>query len=116
MNIEITPIVFDDDCFISLDKSCEIGEYLQNVNTILSDDSSYMDYINNMCLKKLNQYDRLFCKSGYVNVKNMKQTIIACMKHIHGKKKMSVYLINNLRCESHRWCISRGLKLRDNYQ
>ena len=116
VNIEITPIVFDDERFISLDKSCEISEYLQNVNAILSDDSLYMDYINNLCLKKLNLYDRLFCKSGYINIKHMRQAMKVCLKHFLDKKEKSVHIINNLRCESHRWCISRGVKLRDNFQ
>lgn len=113
IDIEITPLQFHDN-IIYVDKSMQTSNELIEVNRVLTDDILYMDYINNICLQMLDVYDDLFEYGGYVKG-NFKRVLKFILRQAAGRNRIdSVHLINNLRCESHRFCISRGLKLRDN--
>ena len=114
VSLRIIPCVFSNLC-IELDNSSESLEYLDRVNRVLNDDKVYMEYINHVCLEKLHSYKRQFGKSGYIFIAPkflLKQFVGYLLKRDFN----STHLMNVLRCESHRWCISRGIKLRDNYQ
>ena len=115
VKLRLIPIVFSNQC-IELDNSYESQEFFDRINDILNDDMKYMEYINHVCLEKLHLYDRLFAKSGYIFVKDYKRLIKQLIRCFVGKNFSSVYFVNNFRCESHRWCISRGIKLREEYQ
>ena len=103
--------------FIDFDESIETQEYIKKVNIVLKDKKLYMEYINNVCISMLKHYEELFSYSGYVNIKNPSNVIKQMMRYMLKHHFLSsTHLNNNLRCESHQWCISRGLKIRDNYQ
>ena len=115
IDLNITPLTFSEK-YIEVDKSDETLKYLSRVNLTLADDKQYEDYINKICLDKLRSYDGSFGRSGYVKLSDWRRIVKAVCELIRGRGFNSVYLENNLRCESHRWCIARGIKLRDNYQ
>lgn len=116
--MEMTPLVFSDN-FVEVDKSSGTADIISQINKRLGDDKAYMDYVNQKSLDMLKSYDGSFAASGYLRISDMggvKRTLKRVVKMLLGYKYPSVHLENNLRCESHRWCISRGIKMRDDYQ
>ena len=64
-----------------------------------------------MCEKLLPLYYDLFFMGGLVKNGNDRLFIKRILKCFLRKKSFKTeHLINNLRCESHRWCICRALK------
>jgi len=114
ISLQITPISFSSK-EIRLDISRESNDYLKDVNNVLSDNQQYLRYINDCCLAKLRAYDTMFSSSGYINCVDWKQSVKRIISLIK-RRSCSVHVENILRCESHRWCIARGLKIRDQYQ
>ena len=108
--LDVSPIVFNEK-LIRLDSSSEIDTKLKIKNDILSNNSKYMEYVNNICINKAEAYDILFERSGYVNINKIHILLKSIIKRLLGHKSKSVHILNNIRCESHRWCISRGIKL-----
>ena len=113
VSLDVKPVIFNES-EIKIDNSKDIYEYLQQINNVLSDDNLYMSYINDACIKKLAAYYDLFEAGGLVGFKPMKY-IKNTVKKIVGKNiSKPVHLINNLWCESHRYCICRALKITEN--
>ena len=68
----------------------------------------YIQRINDCCLELMAAYWNLFAMGGMftpnaLSLKNIARIVL--------KKYDKVHLLNNIQCESHRWCISRALKL-----
>lgn len=113
--LAVNSLKFDNN-YIDFVESNENNDNLMKLNNILNNEIEYLAYINKKCFDLLPLYDYLFESSGYINNLTVKKCMFDIARKIRGKSYMSVHLINNLRCESHRWCISRGLKNRDGYQ
>lgn len=76
---------------------------LQCLNDKLCD-NVYMQNVDKICLGKRNDYKQLFSMSGFIHAdKNLIKNIL---RYVLGKCN-KLHLLNNIRCESHRWCISR---------
>lgn len=115
ISLQTTPIVFSN-MFIDRDNSSEVKEYIERINEVLNDDGKYMEYVNRICLEKLREYDYHFAQSGYIPIGNIKCIVRKIYNLFIGKRDSFVYMENALRCESHRWCITRGIKLKNNIQ
>lgn len=69
--------------------------------------SDYVSRANKMCFSLLNQYWDLFAMGGLFNphqmsVKNIGRVLLGRYNYIH--------VLNNIQCESHRWCVCRALR------
>ena len=79
---------------------------------ILLEEGNYVKYIDEKCSRMLKDYWTLFAMGGMfvpeaMSLKNMLRIPLHRYDHVH--------LLNNLQCESHRWCIIRGLKTKNKY-
>ena len=94
-----------------------IYDYIKRINNTLLNRNDYLSYINTQCLNLLNMYFWYFRYGGLMRPASNWQDIKFCIKHKIGKTKPFIpSLINNLRCESHRFCITRALKIKNNIQ
>lgn len=71
------------------------------------DKDNYMQRVNNSCERLMKDYWELFAMGGLLSpeafsLKNIARLPLHKYDHVH--------LLNNLQCESHRWCISRVLR------
>lgn len=117
VHLSVTPVVFGEKK-VSIDNSKETEATLAKINAVLSDESRYMEYINTVCLEKLGNYDNSLERSGYIKFGRWMKMLKYSVKYLLGKDNNfnSVHLENLFRCESHRWCVTRGIKIRDNFQ
>ena len=98
-------------------KDTFIYDYIKRTNITLLNKKDYLSYINAHSLNLLNMYYWMFRHGGLMKPASNWQDIKFCIKHKIGKTKSFIpSLINNLRCESHRFCITRALKLTNNIQ
>ncbi len=113
VDLKIKTLVFEND-MICVDESEETKLYIERINDVLADGEKYMNYINRTCVKMLDTYYFLFRVGGLCECSSLKKLLKETIKMIllRAVKSNPVYLINNLWCESHRWCICRGLKLK----
>lgn len=110
INLKITPLVFDN-YIIDFDNSIKTQEYLNNINKVLNDSSLYIQYVNTYCKELLEHYYHLFESGGLIR---MKPNIIIkniIKRYIMHSSYSTPNLLNNIRCESHRYSICRALKL-----
>lgn len=82
-------------------------EYLN----MLLETPNYIAHVNDICKKALTDYDILFSMGGYIHID--KYIVKSILRWLIGRCK-DVHLLNNLQCESHRWTISRALRLKNN--
>lgn len=71
-------------------------------------ENKYMQRVNESCQRLMKSYWDLFAMGGLFapeafSVKNLARIPLRRYDHVH--------FLNNLQCESHRWCISRALKV-----
>ncbi len=101
---------FDTTGTISIDKSTVMADRISYVNQLLSDDIQYLMYINGMCEKHYKGmcYGILRGVCGVSFRMKIKHIIrlLGCM--ILGNSD-EPYLLNVIRCESHRWVMQRAL-------
>ncbi len=84
-------------------------DYINNLNNMLSADN-YVECVNKECLKQLDDYYYILSMGGLIRFdKHWMKSIARLLLH----KYDIVHLLNNFQCESHRWCISRALRLQD---
>jgi poly-gamma-glutamate synthesis protein (capsule biosynthesis protein) len=109
------PIVFDNH-LIKVDESNYSQNYMERILTVLNDEKQYIDYVNKECEQLLPFYDYMFYASGYfpLNSKRLLKRILYLPYRL--KKKSCSHLLNNIRCESHRWAIIRSLKINNKIQ
>lgn len=115
IHLDITPLVFDD-CNIRTDTSTETSAYLKAVNEVLVNEQRYMQEINATCMKMLDSYYNMFEAGGLMRYNLYRLFKITARKILKKNTSNVTHLINNLRCESHRFCICRALKLENNIQ
>ena len=72
------------------------------------ENEEYIKRVNKACLSLLDNYWQLFAMGGFFNPRKM---TIKNLGRIMLGKYSNIHLLNNLQCESHRWCISRGIRL-----
>ena len=78
------------------------------LNKALNND--YVENVNRICLRKLNDYNKLNAMAGYLPIdKNIVKSIA---RWIVGRCD-DIHMLNTLQCESHRWCFARGLKIKN---
>ena len=105
-----TSLNFNDIC-IEIDNSKDAESYFKRINKILNKEEEYRNYINKECDRLLDMYYDLFLAGGLINVNKIYKIIKPLAKKIiRGKSHNIENLLNNIRCESHRWAISRALK------
>ena len=105
-----TPLMFNDIC-IEIDNSKDAKSYFDRINRVLNKEEEYRIYINKECNRLLDMYYDLFLAGGLIKVNQIHKIIKPLAKKIiRGKSHNIEYLVNNIRCESHRWAISRALK------
>ena len=97
---------------ISFDNSHEIKKHNKYLCQLLSDQEQYVKYINKTVLALFDEYKLYFLRglgAASFNVKFV--TMLHSSYTMLFKKPATQLLINNLQCESHRWCILRALEL-----
>lgn len=113
--MEIRPIVFrQSEGYICDNPAKEFADYLSRINSILSDEDRYMDYVNQYVLRLLPHYMGLFSRGGFVTGRFQKEYIKGFIEGFQGKGFWRYeHALNNIQCESHRWAILRALKLKN---
>lgn len=115
IRLGVVPIVFHNK-LIELDKSPETAGYLNRINETLSNPELYTKEIQQICSQKLDAYYHLFEAGGLTRCKKSiwDWTKFILKKILRRSNLNTAHLINNLWCESHRYCICRALKLKEN--
>lgn len=102
--------MFNDIC-IEIDNSKDAKSYFDRINRVLNKEEEYRIYINKECNRLLDMYYDLFLAGGLIKVNQIHKIIKPLAKKIiRGKSHNIENLVNNIRCENHRWAISRALK------
>lgn len=103
---------------VSKDKSLE--PQLKRINDIFRDEKMYIDAVNKKCLALRSHYLNLFELSGYYKLtpRKLLRAMVNTLKKVFTPHTNNIFdsphLINNLRCEPHRWIISRIYELESN--
>ena len=87
------------------------GELLfETSSKLLQNSDEYNEIINKECDDLMELYNELFYYSGYVKI-GSKDWLKRCIKVLFHRTKVSnTHIINNLRCESHRFAIIHALE------
>lgn len=94
---------------ISIDEDSGLSLFVESSN-VLKNNKEYEVTISKECKDLLPLYYDLFYYSGYVKI-GVGQWLKKCLKIILNRTKTSnTHIINNLRCESHRYAIIRALE------
>lgn len=106
---------FNDE-LIKIDKSPSTLVYMKRIMNVLNDNIKYINFINDICLKSLSSYDLVFYRSGmapWISYKDLFN-----LKKIAGRllKGDCIHALNSIRCETHRYTLLRGWKLKHNIQ
>ncbi|MCM1139810.1 MAG: CapA family protein [Muribaculum sp.] len=116
IKIKIIPLRFKHST-IDIDESERTKQYLNRVNRILNDEKQYLDYINTKCNELWPLYSAALSIGGWECVYPPVKFIKRVIKKLLGRADyIPTHLINNLRCESHRWLIIRAIKNNLNIQ
>lgn len=95
---------------ITLNRELIIEEFNNSLD--LNKKQDYIDKINKYCIELLPHYYNTMVLSGFYSFKFKMPYIKTIIKSLLNPKCTNKsHFINNLRCESHRWCIIRALKL-----
>ncbi len=87
-----------------------IKAYTQKINEYLINEKYYQSVLDANISSLYQQYINLFERSGFYMVKYDGFFLIKLIKAFLKKKRFPTsHLLNNLRCESHRWAISRAI-------
>lgn len=113
ISFKIHPIHFNTDSIDICKKNDSIYTYIENVNAVLSNYTDYISYINEECDKLLNLYYPRLETNRKLRLSEMFLEKIGLTIHpIDYRLHDVLSILNNFRCESHRWCIARALKNR----
>lgn len=102
---QVNGTVFKNDTISLVSKESFISK-LNYLNTLL-EEKAYLPYVTSVCSRHLKDYYHLFNLGGLIHPDRMIIKTIA--RYLLGRCNI-VHLLNNLQCESHRWCICRALK------
>lgn len=113
VNLQIHPLHFDSNSrTVEIINDANINSILDESNKLFSNESAYVEAVNNHCLSMQSYYDMLLEMSGY-----SKLSIKHCLGYIKRKLLGKVpttdnsHFINCVRCETHRWVLSRIYEL-----
>ena len=111
----ITPVIYDQENHLILENTSKhFGEYLNNLNELLTDNEKYMESVNKEVKKLLSHYMNQFSRGGLgfnpFSIGFVKGLAEGCLGLGFFKKE---HWLNNLQCESHRWAILRAMKLKE---
>ena len=102
---------------ISNDKN--LSEQTQRTNEFFKDEQRYINAVNTKCLSLKGHYIDLFELSGIIRptLKKLPRITLNTIKKAwcRDKRYDNSHLINNIRCETHRWIISRIYELSNRY-
>lgn len=111
LNYEVKNISYRND-LISLEKNLKIIHHTKKINNIIHDPFKYTKSVNEIVLSLYSSYEHLFGASGFIPIHYNKDFIIKIIKAFIRKKIFpKTHLLNNLRCESHRWTIARAIQI-----
>lgn len=116
----IKPICFDKDHReVRFDYDSNFLLHLETINSNFKNEKRYIDIVNAHCLNLEYLYDYQFECGGYIkpNIrKYIKEIAIRLKEKITGrcvKQFNPAIFINNIRCEPHRWVLSRMYELKN---
>ena len=113
VNLQIYPLHYDRNSrTVEIINDANINSILDESNKLFSNKSAYVEAVNNHCLSMKSYYNMLLEMSGY-----SKFSIKHCLGYIKRKLLGKVpttdnsHFINCVRCETHRWVLSRIYEL-----
>ena len=99
---------------VSLTDDEMIVRHFEEVTRVLNDNDQYLKRVNAYCDRILREQSVGFARSGYFEYDTMKFAKQLIRTAIGRREKPNPnYLINLMRCESHRWAILRALENRN---
>lgn len=102
---------------ISLCQDASFCKYMDEINALFRDERLYLDRVNAQCLSLLPWYQTIMEMGGFYQVSSLKNVTSLLSKHtralLKGKKAKynDAHFINIMRCETHRWVLSRIFEL-----
>ena len=104
------------DSSIEMDSFSSAQEYMGRIMDTLNDKHKYTCFIDEVCLQSLSSYDLVFYRSGMAPWFTFKD--VFNLKKIVGRflKGDFIHALNSIRCETHRYALLRGWKLKYNIQ
>lgn len=116
VNAIVLPLEFND-TMISKNNTEEFRSYLTRINNVLENNDTYIRYIDSQCNRLLDVYIATLAIGGWEGAYRPVYFIKRFLKILLNKAEYKqTNLINNIRCESHRWAIARALKHKINVQ
>ena len=114
ISLNVVPLQFSDSKLkIVRGNGNYVETYLSRVNKTLNNENAYLEYINRMCLDKYDNYIEALGTKELIPLKMTTRFVKRIIRHLLGRKDGSIAsLTNTIRCESHRFCLIRGLKLK----
>lgn len=86
--------------------------HTEYISSLMENEELYIARLNEHVLNLFGSYRNLFHSSGYFQVEYNLDFIKNVIKAFVKKKRFPpTHLINNIRCESHRWTILRAIKI-----
>ena len=106
---------------VSLIQDSNFENRLTEMNDTFKDEGKYLTIVNEKCLSLENYYNDIFEMSGLYRL-NKKKLMRLFVRNIidtfSTKRKNSeddTHFINNIRCETHRWILSRIYELKNHF-
>lgn len=85
------------------------------MNATLRNETKYYEYVNAFCKHLIKFYMSQFARSGWITGIVNKGFLKGFIEGFLGRSFFcECHAINNIRCESHRWAILRGMQLKQN--
>lgn len=118
ISYKIIPIHFDNFKIEAIDNTdTYFQDYFDRINEELNNDDRYIDLVKTLCKTKYADYIENIGSKELIPLRINERFIKRLIRYILGKKDGSVAsMLNVIRCESHRFCFLRGLKLLNNIQ
>ena len=99
---------------ISIENDPKIIRHSKEINNKIHNSFEYTKSVNENVLSLYSSYEHLFGASGFLKIDYNKDFIIKVIKAFIRKKIFpKTHLLNNIRCESHRWAIARAIKIQN---
>ena len=122
MQLNVEKLYFDrEKRIVSLFQDHSFENRLIEMNDTFRDERKYITIVNEKCLSLENYYNDIFEMSGFYHL-NKKKLIRLFVRNIidtfSTKRKNSTddtHFINNIRCETHRWILSRIYELKNQF-
>ncbi len=102
---------------VSLCHDASFCKFMDGINTLFNNERLYLDRVNAQCLSLLPWYQTIMEMGGFYQVSSLKKISSLLSKHtrtlLKGKKTKfnDAHIINMMRCETHRWVLSRIFEL-----